>query len=340
MSVKNLDEISKKMMEPGKGILAADESTGTIKKRLDTINVKSTEETRRQYREILFTTKNIEEYISGVIMFDETIDQSNSDGVSFIQVLTKKNIVPGIKVDKSTWPLEGAPEYPITEGLDGLKARCDNYAEKGLCFTKWRAVIKIVNSQTPDIVIKSNTHALARYAAIAQSSGLVPIVEPEVLMDGDHSIETCQKITKKTLTSLYDELNKFNVRIEGTILKPNMILPGTSSAEKVSPAEVAERTINTFINCVPSSVPGIAFLSGGLSEIEASTNLNEINNIGDQPWELTFSFGRALQSSTLTTWSGKNGNINKSQSVFLHRAKMNGLARAGKYSENLEKKYS
>ena len=340
MSMKNLEEISKKMIAPGKGILAADESTGTIKKRLDAINVESTEETRRQYREILFSTNNIEQYIGGVIMFDETINQSNSDDISFIQALTKKNIVPGIKVDKSTWPLEGAPEYPITEGLDGLKARCDNYAEKGLCFTKWRAVIKIINSQTPDIVVKSNTHALARYAAIAQSSGLVPIVEPEVLMDGDHSIETCQKITEKTLISLYEELYKFNVQIEGTILKPNMILPGTKSSGKISSTEVAERTIHTFNKCVPSSVPGIAFLSGGLSEIEASTNLNEINKSGNQPWELTFSFGRALQSSALSSWSGKNENINKSQSVFLHRAKMNSLARDGNYSEDLEKKHS
>ena len=338
MSKKNLDEIAKKMVEPERGILAADESTGTIKKRLDTIGVESTDETRRAYREILFATNNIEQYISGVIMFDETTNQATSNGLSFITILTKKNILPGIKVDKSTWPLEGAPEYPITEGLDGLKARCDNYAKKGLCFTKWRAVIKIINSETPEIVIRSNTHALARYAAIAQSSGMVPIVEPEILMDGDHSIETCQEITEQTLLSLYDELYKFNVRIESTVLKPNMILPGTKNINKASSKEVAERTINTLQKCVPTSVPGIAFLSGGLSEIEASANLNEINKIGNQPWELTFSFGRALQSSTLGTWLGKNENINKSQTVFLHRAKMNSLARSGKYSSDLEEK--
>ena len=339
MSVNVLDSTAMAMVEPKKGILAADESTGTIKKRLDNVGVESTEENRRTYRELLFTTKNMENYISGVIMFDETLRQTTRTGESFLRILTDRNVIPGIKVDKSVFPLAGASDYPITEGLDGLQGRCDEYANMGARFTKWRAVIKIVNHQTPDCVIKANTHALARYAAIAQASGLVPIVEPEVLMDGNHSIETCQKTTERTLISLYDELYSYSVRLEGTVLKPNMILPGSSAPVKADTKEIADRTIEVLQRCVPSAVPGVAFLSGGQSEKEATLNLNAINTKKPYPWELTFSYGRALQQSALQYWSGKQKNIDVGQKIFLHRARMNSLAHSGEYNCSIEEEF-
>jgi fructose-bisphosphate aldolase class I len=337
MTNTDLDAIARKMVAPGKGILAADESTGTIAKRLASIDVENSEENRRAYREILFSTEGAGNYISGAILFDETLRQSTSDGTSFTKLMQAHGTLPGIKVDKSVHPLAGARDYPITEGLDGLRGRCEEYASLGARFTKWRAVIKIIDGHTPDIAIQANAHALARYAATAQEAGLVPIVEPEVLMDGDHSIEVCQSVTERTLASVYDQLYLHNVRLEGTVLKPNMVVAGNACGQQADVAEVANRTLETLRRHVPSAVPGIAFLSGGQSEEEATAHLNAMNAQGPQPWELTFSYGRALQQSTLQAWKGSHANIAVAQRTFLHRARMNSLARTGAYAADLER---
>lgn len=337
MSSTDLDIIAQKMVAPGKGILAADESTGTIAKRLASIDVENTEDNRRAYRELLFTTEGAGDFISGAILFDETLRQSAADGTPFTKVLEAQGTLPGIKVDKSVFPLAGAADYPITEGLDGLRGRCEEYVSLGAKFTKWRAVIKIVNGHTPDVAIDANAHALARYAAIAQETGLVPIVEPEVLMDGDHSIDVCQDVTERTLASVYDQLFQHNVRLEGTVLKPNMVVAGNACAQQADIAEVAERTLAALRRHVPSAVPGIAFLSGGQSEEEATAHLNAMNATGPQPWELTFSYGRALQQSALKAWKGSAENVAAAQRAFLHRARMNGLAHAGTYDAGLER---
>ncbi len=334
--LNKLDITAKEMVKPGKGILAADESTGTIKKRFDSIGVESTEELRLFYRQMLFETPQIEKYISGVILFDETIRQKTKTGKYLINILEEKNILPGIKVDKGVVPHPDYPDYPVTEGLDGLNQRCEEYRKLGARFTKWRAVIKINESTTPDAVISANTQALSKYASIAQKFDLVPIVEPEVLMDGNHNIDECQKITEKTLKSLYDEMERQNVRLESSILKPNMVISGSESVINSSSIEIAEKTIATLKRFVPSAVPGIAFLSGGQNEKEASLNLNQINSMGVQPWSLTFSFGRALQQSSLSSWKGEKSKSLEAQNKFIHRAKMNSRACLGQYNVDME----
>lgn len=337
MTNKDLDVIARKMVAPGKGILAADESTGTIAKRLASIDVENTEDNRRDYRELLFSTEGAGAYISGAILFDETLRQSAADGTPFTKLMEANGTLPGIKVDKSVFPLAGASDYPITEGLDGLRARCEEYANLGARFTKWRAVIKIINSYTPDIAIDANAHALARYAVTAQEAGLVPIVEPEVLMDGDHSIDVCQGVTERTLACVFHQLYLHNVRLEGIVLKPNMVVAGNECSRQPDITEVAERTLETLRRHVPSAVPGIAFLSGGQSEEDATAHLNAMNAQGPQPWELTFSYGRALQQSTLRAWKGSSDNVAVAQRTFLHRARMNSLARTGAYAADLER---
>jgi fructose-bisphosphate aldolase, class I len=336
MTNTDLDVIARKMVAPGKGILAADESTGTIGKRLASIDVENTEDNRRAYRELLFSTEGAGAYISGAILFDETLRQSAADGTPFTKLMEAHGTLPGIKVDKSVFPLAGASDYPITEGLDGLRGRCEEYASLGARFTKWRAVIKIINSHTPDIAIEANAHALARYAATAQEAGLVPIVEPEVLMDGDHSIDVCQSVTERTLACVFDQLYRHNVRLEGIVLKPNMVVAGNECAQQPNVTEVADRTLQSLRRHVPSAVPGIAFLSGGQSEEDATAHLNAMNAQGPQPWELTFSYGRALQQSTLQAWKGSPDNVAAAQRTFLHRARMNSLARTGAYAADLE----
>ena len=285
---------------------------------------------------MLFTAPGIEKYISAVILFDETLRQINSNGQRLSEILQENHIIPGIKVDKGTWPCPGFNDYPITQGLDQLKQRCDEYRELGAKFTKWRAVIKIIDSFTPDEVIEANANALALYASTAQESGLVPIVEPEVLMDGDHKIDICKKITEKTLNIVFDKLKKFNVDLNSIVLKPNMIIPGSESNENVTCSEIADKTLYVLNDCVPKNVPGIAFLSGGQTEIEATENLNKINQTKNFPWEITFSYGRALQQSALNKWNGKEENVKESQKVFIHRANMNSLAHQGKYNSELE----
>lgn len=336
MNNSTLEKIAKLMVTPNKGILAADESTGTIKKRLESIGLESNEANRRSYRELLFSTPEIEKYISGVILFDETLRQTNNQGKKLLTVLEDKNIIPGIKVDKGTFPCPGHNDFPFTQGLDGLKQRCDEYFDLGAKFTKWRAVIKIIESFIPNEVIQTNAQALALYAATAQESGLVPIVEPEVLMDGAHNMETCEKITLETLKLVFSELDKYNVNLRAIVLKPNMILPGSESNEIVSCSEIAKKTLSVLKECVPEDVPGIAFLSGGQTEIEATENLNSMNISRNLPWELTFSYGRALQHSTLNKWRGKQENILESQKIFIHRATMNSLAHGGEYNSSLE----
>lgn len=336
----NKDELvknAKAMVTSGKGILAADESTGTIKKRFDSISVESTEESRRSYRELLFTTTGMEEFISGVIMYDETIRQSSKDGMSFSEVLSKKGVLPGIKVDKGAKELAFSPNEKVTEGLDGLRERFAEYYQLGARFSKWRAVITIGDAIPTDYCIDVNIHALARYAALSQEANIVPIVEPEVLMDADNSLQVCEEITTKTLKALFAELSAQRVMIEGTILKPNMIIAGKKCSTQATKEQIAEATLRCFNAVVPRNLPGIVFLSGGQSEIEATENLNEMNKKGPQPWQLSFSYGRALQQSALKAWGGKPENVKVAQEAFYKRAKLNSLARSGKYNSSLDK---
>lgn len=341
-NIKELNEIAKQMVAPGKGILAADESTDTIGKRFSAINLENTEENRRAYRELLFTTPDIGKYISGVIMYDETIHQKTEGENSFVSVLQNEGVLPGIKVDQGTIPDPNSPDEKITKGLEGLPERLKEYASIGAKFAKWRTVITINEnySQTDGLPTEENlkitARDLAQYAKYCQEAGIVPIVEPEVLMDGSHKIEKCEEVTEKTLNYLFEELNKVKVQIEGIILKPNMIVPGKNSGQKTSPEEVAKATISLFKKVLPENLPGIVFLSGGQSEVEATENLNAMNQIKDLLWRLSFSYGRALQESTLKTWAGKKENVPEAQKVFLHRAKMNSLATLGKYSLTLE----
>ncbi|MBM3505458.1 MAG: fructose-bisphosphate aldolase class I [Alphaproteobacteria bacterium] len=332
-----LDATARAMVARGKGILAADESTGTIAKRLESIKVANTEENRRAYRELLFTTAGSADYISGVILYDETLRQSTKSGVPFSKLLGDQGILPGIKVDKSVKPLASSPEEPITEGLDGLAERCAEYAKLGARFTKWRAVIKIIKNHTSDAAIHANAEALARYAAIAQAAGLVPIVEPEVLMDGDHTVEVCEHVTERTLHTVFNALYLARVRLEGIVLKPNMVVAGKECKTQAGVEDVAERTLRVLRRHVPAAVPGIAFLSGGQSEEEATMHLNAMNAKGPLPWELSFSYGRALQQSALQAWKGESANVKAAQKAYLHRARMNGLARSGRYSAAQEK---
>jgi len=317
---------------PGKGILAADESTGTIAKRFESIKVENVEENRRAYRELLFTAEGIEKYISGVIMYDETIRQSTSDGILFVELLKKKGVITGIKVDKGVKNLRGTDSETYTQGWDDLDARCKKYYESGARFAKWRAVLKISAGCPSELAIKENAEGLARYAAICQDNGLVPIVEPEVLMDGDHSLETSVKVTQRVLAATYKALHDANVLLEGTLLKPNMVLNGMA-LKPVTPNEVAHATLTVLLRTVPPAVPGINFLSGGQSEEEASQNLNAINAVHlPRPWNLSFSYGRALQHSCLKSWRGQKEHVAEAQAVLLARARANSEASVGKYA--------
>ena len=332
----SLEEIAKKMCAKNKGILAADESTGTMDKRLKGVGVESTEKNRLHFRETLFTSEAMKNNIGGVILFDETIRQKTSEGISIPNLIEKNNSIVGIKVDKGAKQLAGSPDETITEGLDGLRERLNEYYKLGARFTKWRAVYKIEGKYPSIQSIKSNAHALARYAAMVQEVNMVPIVEPEILMDGDHDIDTCYKVTTDVLNECYNELTIQKVSLQGTVLKPNMILPGANSSKKVTSEEIAKKTLDCLKKNVPSEVPGIAFLSGGQSEQEASKNLNAINKINDTNFLITFSYGRALQQSALKIWSKEMKNTKNIHDVFNHRAKMNGLASAGEWSQSLE----
>jgi fructose-bisphosphate aldolase class I len=335
MGQHDLHETAKALVAEGKGILAADESGGTIKKRFDSIGVESTEESRRGYREMLFTTPGAEEYISGVILFDETIRQSSADGTPFPELLERRGIIPGIKVDKGAKPLALAEGETITEGLDGLRERLKEYRELGARFAKWRATYSVSDTLPSEYCMWTNAHALARYAALCQEAGLVPIVEPEVLMDGDHTIERSFHVTSRVLFAVFTELADQKVQLEGTLLKPNMVLSGYDAAERAGADEVAEETIRCFKRHVPAAVPGIVFLSGGQSDEDATANLNAMNKLGPHPWQLSFSYGRALQAPALKAWAGDN--VEGGQRAFYHRAKMNSAARSGLYAPEMER---
>src|ERR671925_1115262 len=337
MDVEELHETATALVAEGKGILAADESDGTIKKRFDSIGAESTEENRRAYRELLFTTEGVEDYISGVILFDETIRQSAADGTPFPQLLESKGIIPGIKVDKGAKPLALAAGETVTEGLDGLRDRLSEYRELGARFTKWRAVITIGAGIPSEYCIWVNAHALARYAALSQEAGLVPIVEPEVLMDGDHTIERSFEVTSRTLHAVFTELRDQRVHPEGILLKPNMVLSGYEASEQASHEEVAAETMRCFRRHVPAAVPGVVFLSGGQSDEDATANLNAMNALGEHPWQLSFSYGRALQAPALKAWAGREENVEAAQRAYYHRAKMNSAARSGLYAPEMEK---
>jgi fructose-bisphosphate aldolase, class I len=336
MGVEELERTARALVAPGKGILAADESTGTIKKRFDSIGVESTEENRRIYREMLFTTPEMEEFISGVIMFDETIRQSTADGVPFPKVLESVGIIPGIKVDMGAKPLAGFPGETVTEGLDGLRERLAEYRELGARFTKWRGVITIGDGIPTQTCIDANAEALARFAGLSQEAGLVPIVEPETLMDGDHTIERHYDASRRTLEALFDRLFAHRVELTGTLLKTNMVLSGKSAAEQAGVEEVATWTLRLLRECVPPAIPGIVFLSGGQTDEAATAHLSEMNRIGGVPWELSFSYGRALQAPALKAWGGKADRLEAGQRAFYQRAKLNSAARSGRYTPDME----
>ena len=335
MGAHELHDTAKAIVAGDKGILAADESTGTITKRFDSIGVESTEENRRFYRQLLFTAPEMEEFIGGVILYDETIRQSADDGTSLPEVLSGKGVIPGIKVDTGAHDLAGFPGEKVTEGLDGLRGRLEEYRGLGARFAKWRAVITIGDGIPTDASIAANAHALARYAALCQEAALVPIVEPEVLMDADNTLEVCREVTTRTLHETFDALYEFGVDLQGTLLKPNMVIPGKGCADQASPEQIAEATVDCFTGVVPAAIPGIVFLSGGQSEVQATENLNAINRIGG-PWALSFSYGRALQQSALQAWSGDPSNGEAAQAAFVHRARMNALAVAGGWNAELE----
>jgi len=336
MDIDALNKIANKMVERGKGILAADESSGTIKKRFDQINTESTENNRRDYREMLFRSDGMK-HISGVILFDETIWQNAADGTPLVKIIEKAGAVPGIKVDEGTETLAGARGALITKGLDKLSERLPKYYAAGARFAKWRAVIDPAAAHVAYQGVLANAHALARYANLCQANNIVPIVEPEVLMDGDNDIDTCYAITQWVLKETFQQMFYLNVALEGIVLKPNMIVPGKKSAKKASVAEIAEKTVKCLKDCVPAAVPGIAFLSGGQSDEEATANLNAMNAMGSQPWKLTFSYGRALQHPAIMAWAGKSANVKRAQAVFSHRAKMNGLATTGAWKAEMER---
>jgi fructose-bisphosphate aldolase, class I len=337
MGQHELHEVARALVADGKGILAADESSGTIKKRFDSIGVESTEENRRTYRNLLFTTPGAEEFISGVILFDETIRQRADDGTPFPELLDSKGIVPGIKVDAGAKPLALAEGETVTEGLDGLRARLEEYRGLGARFAKWRAVYAISDTKPSEYAIWANAHALARYAALCQEAGLVPIVEPEVLQDGTHTIERSAVVTSHVLAAVYTELFDQRVDVEGTLLKPNMVLSGYGAADRAGVDEVAERSLHCYYKHVPAAVPGIVFLSGGQSDEDATAHLNAMNARGPHPWELSFSYGRALQAPALKAWSGKPDSVEAGQRAYYHRAKMNSAARTGTYAPDMER---
>jgi fructose-bisphosphate aldolase class I len=335
MAAHELNAIARSIVADNKGILAADESTGTIKKRFDSIGIESTEESRRAYRDLLFTTPGCEDFVGGVIMYDETIRQASADGTPFATLLASKGVVPGIKVDTGAQELAGHPDEKVTEGLDGLRARLAEYHELGARFSKWRAVITIGDGIPSEACLHVNAHALARYAALSQEAGIVPIVEPEVLMDADNTLERCYEVTARTLQAVFEELDVQGIALDGMLLKPNMVISGKQCPTQASSSEIAEATIDCFLRHVPAIVPGIVFLSGGQSEVEATENLDAIGRAGG-PWPLSFSYGRALQASALEAWRGDSGNVDAAQSVFLHRARMNALAAGGEWNADLE----
>ncbi|MBL4905815.1 MAG: fructose-bisphosphate aldolase class I [Sneathiella sp.] len=336
MSEFEMEEIALQLVATSKGILAADESTGTIKKRLESINVECTEETRRDYRELLFTSEGISDYISGVILYDETLRQSSKDGQRLAEILSAQGIIPGIKVDMGAKGLAYSEGELITEGLDGLRERLAEYHDLGARFAKWRAVISIGNGVPSQYCIETNAHALARYAALCQEANIVPIVEPEVLMDGSHSIDECYAVTETVLKTVFDELYKQRVVLEQMLLKPNMVISGKECLAQADTEEVAAKTLYCFEQTVPAAVPGIVFLSGGQSESQATENLNTLNETGSHPWEISYSFGRALQSSALKAWGGKKENVAAAQAAFIQRARLTSVARDGKYSPDME----
>jgi fructose-bisphosphate aldolase, class I len=336
VQAQNLTHLARAIVAPGKGILAADESSGTIEKRFRSIQVESTEEHRRAYRELLFTTDGAGEFISGVILFDETIRQRAADGTPFPDVLDRQGIIPGIKVDTGAKELAGFPGEKVTEGLDGLRGRLASYRDLGARFTKWRAVIAIGDGIPTRTCIDANAEALARFAALSQEAGLVPIVEPEVLMDGAHTIERCDDVTADTLGAVFAALRAHRVRLDGTLLKPNMVLSGRDCPEQAGVQQVADATVRCLRDAVPASVPGIVFLSGGQTDEAATAHLNAMNQLGPQPWQLSFSYGRALQAPALKAWKGEAANAPSAQRAFHHRARLNGAARFGRYSEDME----
>jgi fructose-bisphosphate aldolase class I len=331
-----LAKVAQALVAPGKGILAADESSGTIAKRFDGIGVESTEESRRAYRDLLFTAAGAEEWISGVILYDETIRQRSADGTPFPELLTRKGIVPGIKVDLGAKPLANAPGETITEGLDGLRERFAEYHQLGARFAKWRATYSISDTLPSEYCVWTNAHALARYAALAQEAGLVPIVEPEVLQDGTHTLERSAHVTGHVLSAVFTELRDQRVQLEGMLLKPNMVLSGYSATGRAGVEDVAEATLRTLRRHVPAAVPGIVFLSGGQSDEDATAHLDAMNRRGPHPWQLSFSYGRALQSAALDAWRGQDGNVAAAQEAYAKRARLNGLARSGEYDASLE----
>jgi len=338
MNIQQLESTAMELVTQGKGILAADESTGTITKRFDAVSIESTEENRRAYREMLFTTPGIGEYLSGVILFDETIRQKAFDGTPLVEVLKEEGIIPGIKVDKSTVTLPFSPNEKYTQGLDGLHERLEEYVEMGARFTKWRAVITIGDDIPTVKCIESNARALALFAAFSQEAGLVPIVEPEVLIDGHHSIERSEEVNEWTLRSTYDALYEQGVHLEGTLLKPNMVISGKDAPEQASIEEVARYTIECMLRSVPAAVPGIVFLSGGQSDVSATEHLSAMNAMyGNLPWEISFSWARALQQKPMEIWGGDPSNVEEAQRVFHHRTRMASAARYGSYSEDMEK---
>ena len=335
--LEQLVETAQAMVAPGKGILAIDESTGTIKKRLAAVGVESTEDNRRDYRSMMLSTPGLGEHISGAILYDETIRQKAPDGTSMVELMTKAGILPGIKVDRGAKALAGFEGEKVTEGLDGLRERLAEYAELGAKFAKWRAVITIGDDVPSRACLDANAHALARYAALCQEAGIVPIVEPEVLMDGKHDLDTCYDVTEATLKALFTQLYELNVLLEGTILKASMVISGSDASDRAGPEEVAEATIDCLLNSVPAATAGIVFLSGGQGDVEATEHLDTMNKMGNLPWPLSFSYGRALQAECLKTWAADpKGNREKAQKILAHRAKMNGLATMGEWSEEEE----
>ena len=336
MSLTDLNEIAVYIVSDGKGILAADESTGTIKKRFDSINTESTEKIRRDYREMLFQAEGMKNNIGGVILFEETLKQNAADGTSLVNVISSQGALPGIKVDKGLTLMNEDSEETVTNGLDDLNQRCQEFYEIGAKFTKWRAVITIGDNIPTDACINENMLRLADYAKIVQSNNMVPIVEPEVLMDGSHSIDDCYNVTSRVLKSLFQHLKDKNVDIKGTILKPNMVISGTNCTEQAGVQEVAEKTVKCLLENVPEDLPGIAFLSGGQSDIDATAHLDAMNKIGGFTWKLSFSYGRALQQAALKAWMGKEENMNNAQAAFSHRALMNKNAALGKWNKDLE----
>jgi len=338
MNLAELNKVARAMVAPGKGILAADESSGTIKKRFDAIGVESTEDNRRDYREMLFRSAEGMKSISGVILYDETIWQKAKDGTPLVDIIKAAGSIPGIKVDEGTKPLPNCPGELVTVGLDKLADRLPKYFQQGARFAKWRAVIDIGAGIPSYTCVSANAHALARYAALCQDAQIVPIVEPEVLMDGGHDIDTCYQVTEWVLKETFQQLYYQKVALEGIVLKPNMVVAGKKSAKKASVEDVAEKTVKVLKACVPGAVPGIAFLSGGQSDEEATAHLDAMNKIGNLPWALTFSYGRALQAAPQKAWAGKSENVAAAQRAFTHRAKMNGLAALGQWKQDLEKK--